>query len=123
MAKLNYCPKCGEPLKDDYKVCPACGEPLEKESQEEDPFEPRNASVNQTRYQNSRNTASEGNTFGWAVLGFFFPIVGLILFLIWQTERPLSAKSAGTGALVSVVVGILGVMFMVTVAGASGMAY
>ena len=41
--------------------------------------------------------------FGWAVLGFFFPIVGLILFLVWKSEKPVSAKQAGMGALASVI--------------------
>ncbi|MCL2489302.1 MAG: hypothetical protein FWF36_01025 [Propionibacteriaceae bacterium] len=51
---------------------------------------------------------------GFAVLGFFFPIVGLILFLVWNDRTPLRAKSAGKGALISVIVyagiGILAVI-------------
>lgn len=46
---------------------------------------------------------ADTGSFGWAVLGFFFPIVGLILFLIWKTEKPVSAKQAGMGALASVI--------------------
>ena len=43
---------------------------------------------------------------GFAVLGFFIPIVGLILFLVWHDTYPLRAKSAGKGALISVIIGI-----------------
>jgi hypothetical protein len=46
---------------------------------------------------------ADTGSFGWAVLGFFFPIVGLILFFIWKTEKPVSAKQAGMGALASVI--------------------
>lgn len=47
--------------------------------------------------------SADAGSFGWAVLGFFFPIVGLILFLVWKSEKPVSAKQAGMGALVSVI--------------------
>lgn len=43
----------------------------------------------------------------WSVLGFFIPLVGLILFLVWKTTNPKSAKAAGVGALVSVVLNLL----------------
>lgn len=43
----------------------------------------------------------------WSVLGFFIPLVGLILFLVWKTTNPKSAKAAGIGALVSVVLNLL----------------
>ncbi|MGM0436424.1 MAG: zinc-ribbon domain-containing protein [Bacillota bacterium] len=119
MAKLNYCPNCGEPIKENYKVCPACGEPLQEDShQDTDPFEERTERSFEQSYQQHPDYKPEGNTFGWAVLGFFFPVVGLILYLVWQTDRPLASKSAGTGALVSVVIGLLSFMFLTTMAGA-----
>lgn len=46
---------------------------------------------------------ADTGSFGWAVLGFFFPLVGLILYLVWRTDKPVSAKQAGMGALVSVI--------------------
>jgi len=51
-------------------------------------------------------TQEQGN-FGFAVLGFCIPIVGLVLFLVWNQDRPGDAKMAGIGALVSVIAGIL----------------
>jgi tryptophan-rich sensory protein len=41
---------------------------------------------------------------GFAVLGFFVPIVGLILFLVWNKEYPRKAKSCGKGALIGFIV-------------------
>jgi len=43
-------------------------------------------------------------SFGWSVLGFFFPLVGLILFIVFKSEKPSLAKMAGLGALVSVII-------------------
>ncbi len=45
--------------------------------------------------------------FGFALLGFFVPIVGLILFLVWQSEKPKRAASAGKGALIGFIVSIV----------------
>ena len=42
-------------------------------------------------------------SFGWAVLGFFFPLVGLILFILWNKPEPEKAKMSGIGALVGAV--------------------
>jgi zinc transporter ZupT len=41
---------------------------------------------------------------GFAVLGFFFPIVGLILWLVWRENLPRKAKSCGKGALVGALI-------------------
>lgn len=51
--------------------------------------------------------------FLWGLLGCCIPIVGLILFLVWKDSKPNSAKAAGIGALVSV---ILCVVFYVLMA-------
>lgn len=65
---------------------------------------------------------ADTGSFGWAVLGFFFPLVGLILFLIWKTERPVSAKQAGMGALVSVIINVVLWLILVMIAVAAGSA-
>ncbi|MCL2315486.1 MAG: hypothetical protein FWC46_00155 [Actinomycetia bacterium] len=44
----------------------------------------------------------DASSFGFAALGFFVPLVGLILWLVWRDQTPLKAKSAGTGALIGV---------------------
>lgn len=38
-------------------------------------------------------------SFWFSLLGFFFPIVGLILYLVYENKKPKRAKSAGKGAL------------------------
>ncbi len=61
----------------------------------------------------SQQNDSEGSTVGWGILGFFIPIVGFILWLIWKDEHPARAKSAGIGCLVSICLGVVGVILYV----------
>ena len=82
--KMKYCSKCGKELMDEAVVCPGCG-----------------------CAQENKAVSNDASSFGWAVLGFFFPIVGLILYLVWKDNTPLKAKSAGKGALVSVIVSVV----------------
>ena len=50
---------------------------------------------------------TDSGSFGWAVLGFFIPLVGLILFIVWKQTKPKCAKMAGIGAIVGFVLGII----------------
>lgn len=58
-------------------------------------------------------SAKEGGTVGWGILGFFLPIVGFILWLVWKDEHPARSRSAGIGCLVSVCLGVVGVILYV----------
>lgn len=51
--------------------------------------------------------ANDKGGFLWGLLGFCIPLVGLILFLVWKDSKPKSAKAAGIGALVSVILGVV----------------
>ena len=44
---------------------------------------------------------------GWGVLGFFFPFVGLILYLVWYDNHRKRAKVAGKGALIGVIAAVV----------------
>lgn len=44
---------------------------------------------------------------GFAIFGFFIPIVGLILFLIYEEKKPKRAKSAVKGALIGFITEIV----------------
>ncbi|MCI9082736.1 MAG: hypothetical protein HFI70_10630, partial [Lachnospiraceae bacterium] len=54
---------------------------------------------------------NDNGGFLWGLLGCCIPVVGLILFLVWKDQKPKTAKAAGIGALVSV---ILSVVFYIT---------
>ena len=58
---------------------------------------------------------------GYAVLGFFIPIVGLILYLVSKDKTPLKAKSAGKGALIGFCTSIaLGVIYGIIIGATLG---
>ena len=50
---------------------------------------------------------ADESSFGYSVLCFFFPLVGLILFLVWKDTTPLKAKSCGIGALIGFIVSVV----------------
>ncbi len=56
---------------------------------------------------NNGRPVEDKGSFGWAVLGFFIPLVGLILFLTWKNDKPKSAKKAGIGAIVGAIAGLI----------------
>lgn len=93
-----YCRSCGKNIDDSATYCINCG----------------------TRFYNKE--IDDQSSFGFAILGFFIPIVGLILFLIYEGEKPKRAKSAGKGALIgfitkivlSIILVILYVVFAAT---------
>ena len=52
---------------------------------------------------NNVNATNDKGGFLWGLLGCCIPIVGLVLFLVWKDTKPKTAKAAGIGALVSVI--------------------
>ena len=62
----------------------------------------------QTATSTQAQSAKEGGTAGRGVLGFFFPLVGFILWLVWKDDRPARSRSAGIGCLVSVCLSVVG---------------
>jgi hypothetical protein len=85
-SKMAYCPNCGESVRDDQDVCLACGTDLK---------EPKKVVV------------EDGSQIGWGILGFFIPLVGLILFLIWRDTKPAASKASGVGALIGFILNII----------------
>ena len=93
---MKFCTYCGTPLNNpNANFCEACGAPTYNSN-----YTNNNYNNNQT---NNSIKVDEGNTIGWGILGFFIPLAGLILWLVWLNERPKSSKSAGLGALIRVI--------------------
>lgn len=108
---MNYCPNCGSNVQPGANVCTECGAQVPKiKPQTPPPAQNYQApSPNQDpQYSNPKTySANDPGGFGYGLLGFCIPIVGLILFLVWQDDKPNNAKAAGMGALTSVGLTIL----------------
>ena len=89
---MAYCKNCGAQINDQAVICPMCGV-----SQETKP------------------AVVDNGGFGWGALGFCIPIVGLVLYLVWKDTKPRTAKAAGKGALVSVILGVVWYVLMIIV--------
>lgn len=90
-----YCLKCGTKLPENSSFCSECG-----------------TSVNEVLNSQNANIKKESNdVFGWGILGFFIPVAGLILYLIWKQERPKASKAAGLGALICLILNIAILIF------------
>lgn len=61
----------------------------------------------QPQYVPQTAPINDSGSFGWAVLGFFIPLAGLILFLVWRQTKPNCAKKAGIGAIVGAAFSII----------------
>lgn len=79
---------------------------------------------NDSQSQNKPEKEDKSDSAGWGVLGFFLPIVGFILWLVWRNEYPKRARAAGIGCLVSVVLSVVGwVIYFVILIGVLGSAF
>lgn len=96
---MAYCKYCGEEISDYARKCEHCGKPVDIE---------RNT------------TAIDEGGFGWGLLGFCIPLAGLILFLVWKDEKPVTAKATGIGALVNIgiIVLLYAIIFLIAGVGA-----
>ncbi len=54
-----------------------------------------------------QDTSTTGLKVLGGILGFLFPIVGLILFFVWRKNKPSAAKVSIIAAAISFVLGII----------------
>lgn len=87
-----YCKNCGKPIDPNSTYCPECG------------ANQNDNNTTTTYVQQNHPVVQDAPNAGFAVLSFFFPVVGLILYLVWMDQFPMRAKSCGKGALISIIV-------------------
>lgn len=92
-----FCSGCGRELPPEENFCRVCGKQRTMPAQGAQP------TFQQPVYP-QMGYVQDAPSGGMTALGFFFPIVGLILYLVWKDQTPLKAKSAGKGALIGVIV-------------------
>lgn len=83
-----YCKNCGCSLPDDATKCENCGAVLSYgfEAGKTNPVKEEKGSIL------------------LGILGFMFPLIGLILYLAMMHSEPKKAKSAGKGALIAFII-------------------
>ena len=96
---MKYCGNCGNPIDDYTLFCPSCGASQGQGARNDD-----SVYTNSNDYKGSKTLA---------VLAFFFPIVGLIIWLLKRYTSPGYANSAAKGALAGVCWNspVLGIIF------------
>ena len=95
-----FCPRCGIRFPAGKRFCDQCGAELLQVLQPD----PQYTYNGQPSYGVDPSDAPSG---GFAALGFFVPVVGLILYLVWRERLPRRARSAGKGALAGVITSVL----------------
>jgi len=80
---MNYCSNCGEKINSNEINCSKCGQPLQN------------------------NNPNDTGSIGLVLLGFFVPLIGMILFIAWHNSYPKKSKSCGKGALIGFILSII----------------
>jgi len=119
-----FCKYCGGEIDEDMLeetgqvYCSHCGALNQKEESYENEF--KKFSQENLGNKNSKNKDDTGS-FWWGVLGFFVPLAGLLLYILWQKTYPKNSKIAGVGALISVVCEVIFYVVTIIICSASGM--
>lgn len=122
----RFCRNCGAPIAQDAAesapaepfaqtdaqgVQPQAQQPGAQPGATPDPFgsgcnagSPQGFNYDQYKQDHGENEQASA---GWGVLGFFFPVVGLILYLVWYDNHRKRAKVAGKGALIGVIAAVV----------------
>jgi len=100
-ADEKFCSSCGEIIKLAAEICPKCG-----------------CRVNPAPASVQASNPDDKSSFGFAFLSFLIPLLGLILFIVWNSSYPRRAKSCGTGALIGFLIGIVFSIIFTCVSGA-----
>ena len=116
---MANCPFCGVEVQEGSKFCISCGASLESaqpKGNEPAPVQPpveapAQQAVPEQPYQQpyqqpqpaqaapAQAAPVDSGSIGWAILGFIIPLAGIILFLVWRTTKPQTAKMALYGAV------------------------
>ncbi len=79
---MKFCSNCGKEVSDQAVVCPHCGCAVQGGDSVDIP------------------------STGLNILSFFFPLVGLILYLVFRDKTPRKASALGKWALIGFIAGI-----------------
>ena len=117
---LGYCVSCGSVVYKGNEVrtpsglyCKICyGERVKRANK-------TTARAGQTK-SNDRPKV-DNPSFGYGLLGFLFPVVGLVLYFVWKEEYPNRAASCLTGFFIEIAFAIISVILLFAITGCSVM--
>ena len=115
----DVCPICGQEIakeaveRGDAVICPDCGTSYHKACWEKAggcvtfacPSKPKVQTQTQQSYQQPEPDIPST---GLNVLSLFFPLVGLILYIVYADKAPKKAKAIGKFALIGVAIEVVG---------------
>lgn len=103
-----FCKFCGKEISDNATLCMNCG--CETDSQ-------GNERVCRVKVEKvpQKKERQDGTHAGYALLSLFFPIIGLLLCLLWRPGYPLLSKSCLKGTVIGGILQILSVVIVVIV--------
>ena len=98
---MAFCSECGKELNQGEVFCPNCGKRVEQAyaSQQNNQY---------SQPQNMNTSSQDIPSTGLNILSFFFPLVGLILYLVYVDSTPRRAKDIGKWALIGFIVEVVG---------------
>lgn len=114
-----FCKSCGQQIDDHALACPQCGAATTAQTQAPPPPQYQQPAYQQPTYQqpNYQQNAYQQPyqaapvvdvpSGGMKLLSFCIPIVGLILFITWKDQKPVSAKAMGKAALIGFILGMV----------------
>lgn len=82
-----YCKNCGSEIDDKAVICIKCGAPT---------------GINSSPIVTSNEPASTG----LKIISLLIPLVGLILYLVYNEKEPIKAKECGKFALIGTAIGV-----------------
>ncbi|MBT1180422.1 zinc ribbon domain-containing protein [Bifidobacterium sp. CP2] len=115
---MMYCTQCGTGNGDDARFCVNCGAPLAHPTSTHPAppaapapsvsMPPAPASPDPVAAQPGAPAPEQDtDSFGWSVLGFFVPVAGLILWLVWRGRRPRDSRRARNGFIAGIIVNVI----------------
>ena len=103
---MKFCTYCGSHINNqNAHFCENCGAVLNNNNNKNNNYPTNNDSIDPL--------FKDEYAFLWGILGFFVPIAGLVLFVVWNKEKKKVAKSAGIGALIRVI--LMVIVFVIAV--------
>lgn len=102
---MKKCPNCDADIDNGRTACPFCGSTIGiDDSVNDKQYKQDTIYTKNTQQQFQSRQVNDTGSVGYWLIGFFVPIIGIILYFVWRYEQPNNAKRCLWGAVVSIIV-------------------